>query len=222
MAIIQQGVNFFQHSIPAESEADRKVLGLIEEAIQRADTIIHGLVAFSQTSAMKPDRLKIESVVENSLVLIGKQLDLKNIELVKEFGARQADIEGDMNKLQQAFMHIILNSLQAMPHGGRLTIRTSTVAGKKLKDGVGRAAKDFFAEHDLAVVCEVEDTGCGIPQEFVQRIFEPFFTTKRDIGAPGLGLSICLSIIESHHGLVYIESTHGVGTKVSVILKAVR
>jgi signal transduction histidine kinase len=84
--------------------------------------------------------------------------------------------------------------------------------------GVGRRATDLFHPGQAAVVCEVADSGCGIPPESLTKIFEPFFTTKPAGEGTGLGLAITRSIIERHRGLIDVESRVGFGTTIRIVL----
>ncbi|HNX80586.1 MAG TPA: ATP-binding protein [Candidatus Omnitrophota bacterium] len=220
LAIIQQGVTYFDHALPADADEQRRILAMINEAVERADTIIHGLTDFAPSSSLQKNRRGLDAIVENSLLLTGKQFEFRNIELVRELKAHVYTVEVDETKIQQVFVNVIINAIQAMPHGGKLILRIYNRAGSQLKDGIGRLARDFFNDQDMAVVCEIEDTGCGIPQEHLEKVFDPFFTTKREMRGVGLGLSISRTIIEDHQGLITLESSHGEGTKVTIALKA--
>ena len=107
---------------------------------------------------------------------------------------------GDEDKLRQVFLNIVLNAVQAMPDGGRLTITSKTSP-----DGQ-------FAHISIA------DTGQGIPEENLQKIFDPFFTTKPTNKGTGLGLAVTQGIIEQHKGTIEVTSTVGQGTTFLVTL----
>lgn len=118
--------------------------------------------------------------------------------LTKKLFRRLSQIFLDEKSLKEAFLNLILNALEAMPKGGRLTIT---------------AYYDYDAEEIVTTFC---DSGCGISEDNLSRIFSPFFTTKKD-GA-GLGLSLALQIIELHKGKIHIESKPDYGTEVKVRL----
>ena len=108
------------------------------------------------------------------------------------------DINGNPRNLQQVFLNLFLNSIQAMPEGGALTVR------------VGRM--------DGYLGIEVSDNGVGIAPENIDKLFDPFFTTKEIGEGTGLGLSVCYGIIERHGGSIRIDSEPGAGTTVTVRL----
>src|SRR5262249_52555647 len=134
--------------------------------------------------------------------LVQPQLSSKSIVLERPFQASTDAIRGDEYELQQAFVNLLLNSLEAMSENAKLRISTET-----MKPG----------SNELAYLrVEVQDTGTGILPEHMERLFEPFFTTK-DSGT-GLGLAITRRIIEEHGGKISAASTPGQGTTFTVLL----
>ena len=132
-------------------------------------------------------------------MLAEHQLTVGNVQVTKELDPDLPTIQANPGQLQQVFMNLIINAHHAMPEGGKLAVRTGTVPG-------GRA------------FVEIEDTGVGISPEDVGRIFDPFYTTKEEGKGTGLGLSISRNIIESHGGMIGVQSTVGVGTIFRVVL----
>jgi signal transduction histidine kinase len=104
----------------------------------------------------------------------------------------------DFDQLQQVCTNLIINAVQAMPEGGRLTLRTST--------------------SDNLLKIEVQDTGCGIPQENMRKLFTPFFTTKGKGKGVGLGLAVAHGIIQRHQGRIEVQSKEGEGTTFTIYL----
>jgi two-component system NtrC family sensor kinase len=139
--------------------------------------------------------LNINTVIQGSLTLLGYRL--KNIDLRQDL-ALVSDVMGDRGKLEQVFINILSNSLEAMPEGGRLVISSSE------KNGL--------------IEVRLSDTGTGIAEEDAARIFDPFFTTKEIGEGTGLGLSICYGIIKQHGGDIEISNAEGRGTMVTVTL----
>jgi signal transduction histidine kinase len=109
-------------------------------------------------------------------------------------------ISCDFKRLQQAFINIIWNAIEAMPRGGVLSVSTH-----------------FDPERSLVTI-EISDTGVGIPEDDLERIFEPFFTTKSETKGVGLGLSVAYGIIRQHDGEIRVESTLGSGTRFALQL----
>jgi signal transduction histidine kinase len=170
-------------------------LAAIEKNIDRASAIAQELLLFSRQKETEMVPLDINTVTQGSLTLLGYRL--KNIDLRQELAA-VSDVRGDRGKLEQVFINIISNSLEAMPDGGKLAISSSE------KNGL--------------IEVRFSDTGIGIASEDLARIFDPFFTTKEIGKGTGLGLSICYGIIKQHGGDIEISSAKGQGTTVVVIL----
>jgi signal transduction histidine kinase len=137
--------------------------------------------------------VNVNTILENALILIRKQLYDYNIKLTTNLNPQIPKIMGDPNQLWQVFINILMNAIQAMPYGGELRIDTG------LYDGGYDHIFITFA-----------DTGLGIDEEDLPKIFDPFFT-KKDTGT-GLGLSISYKIIEEHDGRIIVTSKKGKGT----------
>lgn len=181
---------------PELTEEQRHSLQYILEEIERIDTIVKGMMDFARPTSLKPVQQALEPLLRDVLALMKANLTHHKIELQLEFTSDLPEFEFDSDKIKQAFMNVVLNSMEAMPQGGVLTVSTS-----KLDDGVS---------------IEVADTGVGIPETDMPHLFEPFFTSK-DKGT-GLGLANVKRIVEEHGGTVAIESTISEGVTVSIWL----
>ncbi|MXV77918.1 hypothetical protein F4001_06140 [Candidatus Poribacteria bacterium] len=181
---------------PELTEEQRQSLQYILEEIERIDTIVKGMMDFARPTSLKPVQQPLEPLLRDVLALMKANLTHHKIELQLEFTSDLPEFEFDSDKIKQAFMNVVLNSMEAMPQGGVLTVSTS-----KLDDGVS---------------IEVADTGVGIPETDMPHLFEPFFTSK-DKGT-GLGLANVKRIVEEHGGTVAIESTISEGVTVSIWL----
>jgi len=175
-----------------ESEAIEK-LNAVEKNIDRASAIAQELLQFSRQREAEFVPLNINDVISSSLILLG--YNLKNVDLEQNL-APVPDVMGDRGQLEQVFINILSNSLEAMPEGGRIILSSSS------KDGV--------------VAVQVIDTGTGIAGENLSRVFDPFFTTKEIGSGTGLGLSICYGIIKQHHGRIELSSIVGRGTTMTI------
>jgi len=168
-------------------------LEAVEKNIDRASLIAQELLQFSRRSETDFLPLNINNAIKGSLTLL--QYKLRNITLSQHL-EQVPEIMGDLVKLEQVFINILSNSLEAMPEGGELSIASMS------KDGI--------------IEVRITDTGCGITPENQSRIFEPFFTTK-DIGSgTGLGLSVSYGIIKQHRGFIELSSEPGKGTTVTI------
>jgi len=221
LGIITQGVKYLEKRV---SDADAlNVLLMIKDSVKRADKIISGLVDFSKSESLDLKPEKINSVIESSLSLITNQFELKNIKIVRELDENNLEILGDKIKIEQVFINLLLNALQAMPEGGTITVRSYARLIDEIEKENGRKHGDgFFRQGEEAVAVEFEDTGVGIPEENINRIFDPFFTTKGPGGGTGLGLSVSLNILAIHKGRIFVQSRVGKGTKITTVFKKVK
>ncbi|MDP2831217.1 MAG: ATP-binding protein, partial [Candidatus Omnitrophota bacterium] len=219
LGIIMQSVEYLEGKLlPSEKNAP-EALRIIKDNIKRADNIIRVLLDFSRVSKLEKKPEDINSILENSLVLIQHRTVLENIKITRELGKGLPDILVDKSKLEQVFINIFLNALEVMPEGGSLLLRTYQAKLSKLKKGVGAREEDYFRLGENVLMVEIEDTGAGISPENLKKIFDPFFTTKDSGKGTGLGLSVTRNILIMHKGLIEIESQPGRGTKVIITLK---
>ena len=188
---------------PALAKKFNKYLSIMERETKNMARIVQHLLDFSRCKEPEVLPLHVNGVIEQSLLLLGDQLKIKNIEIEKESKPHIPEIMGDFAQLQQVFANIILNSIQAMPKGGKLKI-------KIIAEGI--PGQECF------VKVNISDTGCGIPKENLSKIFAPLFTTKggKESVGLGLGLSIVQRIVKEHHGNINVESALGKGTTFSI------
>ena len=221
LAIILQGVNYLESKLSNMEIDIQEILSVLKESVKRADKIINALLDFSRATILDLQSENINNILESSLSLIRNHLANKNIEITTEAkpGIHRALV--DKNRLEQVFINILLNAIQAMPGGGRITIRSYDKQLGNVKHGIGGKEVDKLQLGNNIVVVEIEDTGEGITPENMKKVFDPFFTTKGPSGGCGLGLSVTHSIISMHKGLIEIESQLGKGTKVIIALRAI-
>jgi signal transduction histidine kinase len=204
LGIIMQGVVYLEQIIPPEAKEQCETLSMVKESVERADGIVISLLDFSRATKLELQPEYIDSILENSLNLVKKEL--KNIQVVREIQGGLPKVLVDKNKLTQVFINLFMNAIHAMPEGGKLTIRSF------LKD-------DSFEAKEMALVVEIEDTGTGISEENLKKIFNPFFTTKGQGKGTGLGLSVTQNIISMHKGLIEVKSQVNKGTRVIITLR---
>lgn len=167
--------------------------------------IVKNLLKFSRSSDRSEfTAVDINAALEETFIFTAHQLGMKDIRLHKQLAANLPTVWGNTNLLQQVFTNIIINSMQSMPDGGELTVRT--------------AYNPPVGEFSGAVEISFSDTGTGIPEEIRAKIFEPFFTTKRVGDGTGLGLSVSYGIVRDHGGDIRLDSTVGVGSTFTVVL----
>lgn len=185
-----------------EGNPDRTAIERICNEAKRCQKIVQGLLDFARPREPKREQAILEEVVERTLQLVTNQSLFHNIELVKDYADPKPECWVDPAQLQQVVLNLVVNAAEAMEGKGTLSIVTSSA-----EDG---------SESQL----EISDSGHGILPENLERLFEPFFTTKEVGRGTGLGLSISRSIIESHHGTIWAESTVGNGTSFFIRLPA--
>jgi signal transduction histidine kinase len=178
-------------------------LDIIRRNVTRADKVITDVLQFARPSGVEPAPVDLNDLLQTTLSILDKSFVARGIEVQTQLnGAPRAYCHPDTAK--QALLNIIVNSLQAMPHGGTLSLRT------------------FYDEAQQLVCAEIGDTGGGIPPEHLPNIFNPFFTTKEPGEGTGLGLSIARSAIEAEGGRILVDSEVGRGTLITVQLPTAR
>ncbi len=170
---------------------NKNLLEVIKSQSDVVAKIVRHLLEFSRQDQLNFQTLDINSVISSAMEMVEHQLSLYNIKVNKNLGEVQAIYADDL-QLQQVFINVIGNAIQAMPDGGELSVSSF--------------------ENDGYVIVKVKDTGPGITKKDLEKIFDPFFTTKEVGEGTGLGLSVSHSIIERHNGRIYAESEVGKGT----------
>jgi signal transduction histidine kinase len=197
LAVIQLGVDFLGTTMKEDANPDSvEVIREIKDAVQRADTVIKGLLNFSRSEKLALNPVDLNSLIEESLVLVRHEFTKHRVTLVKKTGEGIPKVDLDQNKIKQVFINMFVNAVQAMGDDGNLSVKTfiqPATAGTTGQDAIGESA-----------VVLIEDTGSGIPEDKLDRLFEPFFTTKPVGSGTGLGLSVSKNIIELHGGSIKI------------------
>jgi two-component system NtrC family sensor kinase len=176
----------------------RSSLELIESESRRCGEIVKNLLMFSRSSPMNLDWAELNTVVNRCMRLVQHQLDLKNVQLQTDLDPDLPKVFCDPGQIEQLLLALVMNAIEAMPHGGNLAARSRWVGPE--------------------VQLQVQDDGVGIPEEMMANVFEPFFTTKEGAHGVGLGLAISKGIVERHHGRIEVHSKPGSGTTFTVTL----
>ena len=195
LASINFNIQLLSKRVPLD-EKSRRIVENSLAGVDRIKGLVKGMLDFSRPA---PPQLKKESIhraLEDAVALMDSQFAKHGIRVVMNLADEVPDIVFDNRQIQQVFVNILLNAMQAMPEGGTVTIETR----------VGGETKEL--SRYLSVY--ISDTGIGIPRENFSKIFDPFFTTKPE--GTGLGLSIAHKILEQHGALMEIRSRIGQGT----------
>jgi len=178
----------------------RENLERIAKEADRCKSIVQGLLEFARQREPKTENVDLNEVARKPISLLENQAVFHNIEIVEDFQEDLPLVPADASQLQQVFLNVLVNAAEAIEGKGTVTITTRAVPG------ADRAEIRFT------------DTGCGIPQENLQRLFEPFFTTK-DVGnGTGLGLSISYGVLQRHGGNIEVHSRVNEGSTFIVSL----
>ena len=178
----------------------------ISQAAERAAALTRQLLTFSRRQLIQPRKLDMNKIVGNMTDLLGRLLG-EDVSLQLNYCPSPAMVEADVGMMEQVLLNLAVNARDAMPKGGRLTVRISIV---DLDEAHVQRHPEARVERFVCV--SNTDTGSGIPPENLQRIFEPFFTTKEVGKGTGLGLATVYGIVKQHQGWIEVESIVGKGT----------
>ncbi|MGD9385637.1 MAG: HAMP domain-containing sensor histidine kinase, partial [Thioalkalispiraceae bacterium] len=185
-----------EESVNGDEQA-KSDLQLLQKEGQRCARIVQGILSFAREN--KPDyrEFNLAQLVDDTLNLLQHRIESADITVVTE---QEHDLfmVGDMNQLQQVFVNIILNAVQASDEGGSIHIKS-------------------YKEIDYVAV-EIIDTGAGISPDAIVKVFDPFFTTKKEGEGTGLGLSVSYGIVKHHGGTIHIENNPQSGLRVVILL----
>jgi signal transduction histidine kinase len=173
----------------------------IQTEIQSLNAIVTNFLRFARPPQLQYQPFSITELFQETLLLADKELQEKNISVRMELLDKNIILNGDFSQLKQACLNIVLNAIQAMDDGGKLMLSASLNKGESNQN---------------SIVIEISDTGEGIAESDLEKIFEPFYST-RSLGT-GLGLPIVRNIIQAHHGTIFVQSTIGKGTTVTIQL----
>ncbi len=209
---------------PASLETMHRYVKEILEATARAGLLTGQLLAFGRKQPQQLKPLNLNDVVSDTLKMLRPILN-RNLEIVTELVPDIGGVLADPHQMEQVVTNLAVNARDAMPEGGRLTIRTANVwresRSSNTFDGVRyrvREDEEQTAEMRSYVLLEVSDTGDGMDEEMQQRIFEPFFTTKPVGRGTGLGLSVVEGIVAQSKGVITVASRPSEGTTFRVLL----
>ena len=184
----------------------------IKQNANRAANLTRQLLAFSRRQTLRPKVLSLTDALAELQNLLSRLLTEK-VELKIVHGRDLGLVKVDQNQLEQVIMNLAVNARDAMPDGGKLTIRTANVSEED-----SRALDHALMPPADYLLIEVADTGSGIPKENLGKIFEPFYTTKDPSKGTGLGLSTVYGIVKQTGGFIFPYSTMGKGTTFRIYL----
>jgi histidine kinase len=206
LSVIKTASSFFVRKIDKKEAIDHDILKTmltkVDDNVDRATKIINHMRQFARKSDLEMEKVQLNEVLENAFEIFSQQLKVRGIEVVWEIEANLPKINADSGRLEQVIINLLLNARDAIEEKWELMAHTK-------KDGTITLRT---ATQDSDVVCEICDTGRGIPDEIANKIFEPFFTTKEVGKGTGLGLSISYGIVKDCGGAIRATVKDGQGT----------
>jgi two-component system NtrC family sensor kinase len=192
-----------------DDEPAARSLRIICAQMERIARIVHGMLDFARMREPRLARTEIASILAKVLELLAQKCEEARVRVVASYQGLAGAVLADADQIQQVFLNLCTNALDAMPRGGTLRVSAARV-DRTPPEGDGRVLP--------YVSITIEDDGAGIAPENLDRVFDPFFTTK-DVGrGTGLGLSISYGIVREHGGFFDVESAPGRGTRLTVYL----
>jgi two-component system NtrC family sensor kinase len=204
LAIINEKAGLIQDLfiLKGKYTEDQKLLGLVNSilnSVGRAGTITKRLLSFSRHLDARIETINLKQTIQEVLSFMGKEAELRPIEITVEVPEDIPQFESDRGRLQQIFLNIINNAFASVNDGGHLDIKAQ------------QEDKNYIS-------ITFTDDGCGIAKEDINRIFEPFFSTKTGQGGTGLGLSITYNLVQEIRGKISVQSELGKGTSFIVLI----
>jgi len=184
----------------------------IKQNANRAASLVRQLLAFSRKQTLRPQILDVGEVLSDLTMLLRRLIGEK-VALEVVHGRDLWPVKADISQFEQVIVNLTVNARDAMPDGGRLSVRTLNVNASECEryHAKGMPAADY-------VLVEVTDNGTGIPKAIIDKIFDPFFSTKEVGKGTGLGLSTVYGIIKQTGGFVYVDSAVGEGATFRIFL----
>ena len=184
----------------------------IKQNATRAATLVRQLLAFSRRQTLRPQVLDLGDALSDLTMLLRRLIGEK-VKLDLVHGRDLWPVKVDVSQFEQVVVNLAVNARDAMPDGGKLTVRTANVTAD---EATQLAYKGMPAAEYVRI--DVIDTGTGIPPDIVDKIFEPFFSTKEVGKGTGLGLSTVYGIVKQTGGFIYVDSETGKGTSFRIFL----
>jgi len=202
------GVLTFSHLLLRRNDLPKDVhsdLKTIVDATERVRKIVKGLLDFSRQTRLEAELTDINQLVKDTITLVENQALINGITLITEINEDLPKITVDRNQLQSVILNIIINAFDATKNGGKVTISTQF--------GIS-----ISKEETKGIEIAISDTGCGIPQKYLDKLFDPFFTTKEVGQGTGLGLAVSYGIIARHGGTIRVQSKVNEGSTFTIWL----
>jgi signal transduction histidine kinase len=214
--LISGHVQLLRARLAADPQAQPR-LETISAQIERIERIVRAMLDRTRPEAVVLSPLDLNALLLRIFDATAPALEARSVRLQTNLKSALPRVAGDADRLQQVFINLINNSLDAMPDGGLLSVRTGVVKAAA-KPSVARGSDLTDEALSTQVFIEFSDNGCGMTSVLRARIFDPFYTTKESGHGTGLGLVVVRQVIREHHGEIEVESEPGRGTLFRITL----
>jgi signal transduction histidine kinase len=218
LSVLKMGLEFLK-SVPIPDDSASMILHEMGEAVHRADGVIRGLLDFSAPRQLETHPVDLNQLIEGALKMVrGEMKGAYAIERELQHGLPLLAL--DAAKISQVFINLFTNALHAMNHGGTLRVRTYSRQLTGVGSNIASSRSEIFrGVGQRIVVAEIDDTGCGIPDEKLAKVFEPFYTTKPTGAGTGLGLSVVKTIIDLHAATIDLANRAEGGVRATIMFQ---
>jgi two-component system cell cycle sensor histidine kinase/response regulator CckA len=209
LTVIQGSVSILLHNLETE-HPQYHLLKKMDQAAQAGADITRKLIGYARKGKYQVIPIRLNSLITECSGLLSRTR--KNVILRLKLSEDLWEIHGDKEQIEQVLLNLFINSLEAMPNGGELTIRTRNVPARAVPKNFDHAVPGDY------IVLDVADTGIGMDPQTLKHVFEPFFTTKEMGRGTGLGLAAVHGIVKNHNGFIDVTSQKGTGTSFIIYL----
>lgn len=206
LAMIGMGLELLSRRLPPDDVKAADTVERMKRGIERAKTIVKGLVDFSSDRSLNIQPHPVAKVIQASIDLVEYELHKQQIQIELIFADKLPEVLVDQVRIEQVLVNLIINATHAMDGPGTITIRADLVTLEGVVFDAGSRLRERAKDGDLRMRLLVQDSGSGIPEEALDKTLEPFFTTKETGKGTGLGLAVSNKIVELHGGKLSLRN----------------
>jgi len=207
--------------IPEDNKFGQEMCGMLGDAVVCAEAIVSALIGQSEAARLELTQEDLNVFVEETLQIMHDDIRSGQIELVLEFADPAPSAFIGVDECRQVLMNVLLNSIEAMPQGGTITVRTGVRAPENLPVKEGARTGAHVRNGEPAAFIEASDQGHGIAETEIGSVFDPFFTSKATAkkNGKGLGLTVCRKLIDLHGGEIQLKNQPDGGVRATIFLR---
>jgi len=221
LAQIQMCLDGIRPVIPEDNKFGQEMCGMLGDAVVCAEAIVSALIGQSEAARLELTQEDLNVFVEETLQIMHDDIRSGQIELVLEFADPAPSAFIGVDECRQVLMNVLLNSIEAMPQGGTITVRTGVRAPENLPVKEGARTGAHVRNGEPAAFIEASDQGHGIAETEIGSVFDPFFTSKATAkkNGKGLGLTVCRKLIDLHGGEIQLKNQPDGGVRATIFLR---